>query len=259
MYDTFKKVTCHAEPTDIVCSSAPPFEGFTIPQVVHDFYKTVEEQQAARARPITGGFVFGGMFTSIQRGQRPKDYDIYIGAPRLIDALCRNRSEPVGSYKEMEERHERDFELLGYDFPLCLSGVNIDIQNDSLFGRHVMITSTFGRGNGGVMIDLKLGERDLTVEECARYMGAPITSVGATLGGTGAPFAYHKNYAAHAMENVLCHSAPSQTLLGMAIKKGWIVMTPEEWSSYSGSDATGIRLDMSGTVTTAVLANNFNG
>lgn len=233
MFKTFKRVTGYMPPEEIIASDRPPFEGFKIPPIVHTFYRHMEKQQAARGYEVTGGFVFGGMFASIQQGDRPKDYDVYISSPDLLRDLRENADTPAGSYKEARERSERPYDLIGYDFPIALTCVTIDMARSDLLGDFITVMGAYDDGHDSAFFDVKIGSKALPVEKFACFTGAPIMSVGATLGGEGAPYAYHKNYAEHNQHKVLCHSQPCYSLQEFAKRKGWQIMAPEEWDQRS--------------------------
>lgn len=236
MFKSFKRVSGFMPPEEIITSHLPPFEGFKIPPIVHTFYRHMEEQQAARGYEVTGGFVFGGMFASIHRGDRPKDYDVYVSSPALLKDLRDNANMSARSYKEAEERSERLYDLIGFDFPISIACVNVDLARSDLLGDYITVMGVYGDDKESAFFDVKVGSKTLPVEQFACFTGAPIMSVGATLGGEGAPYAYHANYVEQTKHKVLCHSQPNYSLQEFAKRKGWSVMTPDEWEQCSASN-----------------------
>lgn len=83
--------------------------GICLPDTILSVYSAIIEHEKAQGRTASNGFYFGGLFTSLLRGEKPRDIDIAVCAPELVD-LARQvkelRSRPAESYSEYEEINE---------------------------------------------------------------------------------------------------------------------------------------------------------
>lgn len=219
---------------DIVTSALPPLPNFQLPSAVTKFYQQVEQQQTKRGNDVAGGIAFGGMFADIAAGRDAKDFDLYIAVPKLLTKLLARSEEQAYSYRERQEREEDLHAIIGYSFPHDIANMRLEPNKSDLFGAYLEFQMFCEHNERQVLLDVKLGEKPLSLKEFLPYTGAPIMAVGTTLGAAAAEYGYHKDYPAHVKDGILCSDRACSSMLEKAERKNWTILSKAEWAERSG-------------------------
>lgn len=234
MQTHFQRATLSMAHNDIVTSALPPLPGFQLPSAVTKFYEQVEQQQTKRGNEVAGGIAFGGMFADISAGRDPKDFDIYIAVPNLLTRLLARSEEQAHSYRERQEREDDLHAIIGYSFPHDISNMWLEPNRSDLFGAYLEFQTFYEHNERQILLDVKLGQKPLSLTDFLPYTGAPIMAVGMTLGAAKTEYGYHKDYPAHVKDGILCSDHASSSMLEKAERKNWAVLSKTEWAERSG-------------------------
>jgi hypothetical protein len=226
MQTVFKKATRHLAPEDIVTGAFPPFGSFTPASFLSRFYRHLSDYQAGQNAPVEGGFVYGGVFADIAKGRTPRDYDIYIAAPGMVDAMRRYLQEDNAGYDLNEG--EWAAHTFGYDFPVSPLGEVFRLNHADMFGDYFEFNGIY-EGEDGFLADLKIGSRLPSLPEFLSHCDAPVMAAAMMLGDEPPQFAYHRDFADHTNRNLLCIDRPEHpVLIEKARRKGMTIITPEQ-------------------------------
>ena len=226
MRSIFKQAARHQSPHDIVMSTVPPFGHFDAAGFLHDFYTALSTHQAASQRDILGGFAFGGAFSDLGVGRRPKDYDLYISSPQMIDSLKQAFTDGVDD--DLLFTGEWADEAWGYNFPIVPTTEDLPLYHSDVFGEYVGFSGMFRTAEGARAMDVIVGTENPTLENFLAYTPAPVMAAGMTLGSSFSYFAYHRDFVDHAQRGILCTDrVPARNLIEKARRKGWEVISPE--------------------------------
>ena len=93
---------------DFVTSDQPP-AGIKIPPLVGQLYDVIKTAETAYNRECGNGFVFGGIFNALYKGEQPRDIDMMICNPDMValaQKVQKQRAMEAYSYKERQEIDE---------------------------------------------------------------------------------------------------------------------------------------------------------
>lgn len=183
---------------DFLTSDQPP-AGIAMPALVTQLYETIKGAEAGQGRACSNGFVFGGIFNSLYKGETPRDTDIMICNPDMV-ALARKVQKQRGmdaySYKERQEINEAIEYNMGrmmpYNPDLSWDPDSMKIHQSTNIGVCMQATAIVMVDGKGHLVDVTFTEKPVTPPEI--FTGAPITSAAYYLeSGT---YCYHKDFEA---------------------------------------------------------------
>lgn len=229
MQTAFEKVSRLLE-GEIIISPQPPFGAFAPADSLRDFFDTLSRTQEKEGRAIHGGIVYGGVFTDLHAGRKPKDIDIFIASPDMVRALHGYQS---GGYADDDYTNEDEWAqiALGHSFPINpyegLSGM----KHSVLIGDYFEFTAPIIVNGMRQLLDIKIGTHNPSLPEFVRHLPAPIMSAAMSLGGDH-QYAYHQHCVDHADRGILCTDRiGSANLIEKAQRKGLELITPAQLAS----------------------------
>lgn len=224
MQTSFQRASFKLPPDEIISGQKPPFAGYSPPDFLQDFYDKLVAHETAQNRVITGGFVFGGMFSDMQVGRAPKDYDIYISSESLIDAMQAMSDASRDSLKSWRNRDENLATLFEYTFPLDIQNQTLAPVENAVLGTCVTINSLYETPDGIKNIDLVIGRKKLHISQFLPFTSAPIMAAGMMLDGSTPRYAYHKDFERHAEQGLLVTDRPTDQLITKSRVKNWAIL-----------------------------------
>lgn len=161
--------------------SPQPPAGIVLPAYVTDIYRVLKQNQEIYERECTGGFVFGGLFTSVYKDQEPRDVDICLFSPGLAaygDRLAELKAMDAGSYSEREEINETINHLIFHMFPMTQGVIwdhdSLRIKKSQNIGTSIQILCGAETASGNRLVDVIFTARKLSPHEI--FARAPICS-----------------------------------------------------------------------------------
>lgn len=225
MQAIFKKATRHLAESDIVASNIPPFGTFGPADALTEFYARLKAHQAGEGVAVDGGFAFGGMFADLGRGLTPKDYDLYVASPGMVDAIKHYLDR--GGLDEYSNEDEWADEALGDLFPIAPHAYDLRLMHSDLLGDYFEFNGAAKVGGVHHKIDIKIGTKNTSPAEFITFFSAPIMAAAMTLGEEQPRFVYHRDCADHAIRGLLCTDRPnSLDLIEKAKRKNLEIITP---------------------------------
>ena len=209
---------------DFRTTGEPPL-GIALPPsvtAVYDSIKTFEEQQG---RTCQGGFYFGGVFTSILRGEAPRDVDIAVHAPEIFEFAEKwtdSRGRIASSYSERTEiAEDMDFflhQMFPYSSGTFFNEENLTpVKTCPVLGPCFQITATSYIDGKATPVDVLFMKDEIDpLKMLVRTKDAPIRKIG-FFTETG-EYTFHKKFPDHAERWVFEPLDPT-TIPGDAIEK----------------------------------------
>ena len=152
-----------------------------LPDFVFEIHDSLKKNQNNHNRDCGDGFVFGGIFTSLYKGQEPRDIDICLHCPELAaygTRLNELKSMNANSYSARDEINETIEHLISHMFPTTQSVMwdqesLVATQNTNI-GPCVQILCHVMTADGVKMVDVMFTERKVMPPEI--FARAPICS-----------------------------------------------------------------------------------
>ncbi len=179
--------------------TASPDNGLTLPPDALTACRAFIETERRLGRSAHSAFVIGGVFTSVMRGERPKDIDLVVCTPELLHNLelaAHYMRAPARSYAEMKERHdlraavERALFPPGYGYSITVAECEA-----------VKTTPVMGKVSGfsvldhktGLVVDVMCCAVPVTPEQFfVHYSDAPVRSAAYDM--ESGEFCYHRDF-----------------------------------------------------------------
>lgn len=211
--------------------------GICLPETILSVYPSIIAHEASRGRTCESGFYFGGLFTSLMRGEKPRDIDIAVCAPELV-ALAQQvrelRARPVGGYKEYQEVQEEieyfKNEMGPWGQALRLNLENMtEVRSPGSVGTCFQTTGHVTLPGYATAVDILFTAKPadpLTILSCPP--DAPIRSIGYDCGK--GEYVYHRDFEDHAKRWVYEPFEPSSVRpkgLQKARDKGMTILLPQ--------------------------------
>lgn len=223
--DGFQKVAWRLDPALIVTGGQSPLSNFFMPAAARNFYHDLKEQRARRGEEIEQAFLYGGSIGDIHKGIRPKDYDLNLTIPKMIERLkaAQHPTQGMRSYKDMEE----DVEIaIGYDFPGAIIDGLPNIKNHALFGDYIEIPVNYYGSSELTTMDVRIVSNRVDPVSFISYFHAPIMAIAVSM-EEPQTFTYHSDYADHLDRNIMQVDGPvPMRLAHKAQRKGMTLVTP---------------------------------
>lgn len=225
------KISAQKSPAgQIYSGERPPFESFKIPEFINRFCQEVLSNTADRYFPVGQALLFGGAILDQKLGIKPKDYDIYLSCPALVETAGK-------ILNDQDRRHaaaESMMDIVGDIFPLDLHDESISfdpIRTD--LGKCLGVQGTYFSKGETHHIDITVGNALKTPEEFSRRSAAPILSCVASLHPGETEYAYHQDFEEHLNARVICtDDSRRKYFQKKADRKNLRLMTQDEWSAY---------------------------
>ncbi|MEC8666042.1 MAG: hypothetical protein VXY16_11285 [Pseudomonadota bacterium] len=181
---------------DFITSDQPP-AGIKLPELVGKQYEAIKDAEAIMGRECSNGFVFGGIFNTLYRGEAPRDTDIMICNPEMVklaQKVQKQRGMEAYSYKERQEINEAIEYNMGrmmpYNPDFSWDPDSMKIHEGTNIGACMQATAIVMIEGKGHLVDITFTEKPVTPPEI--FTGAPITSAAYNL-ETGT-YCYHKDF-----------------------------------------------------------------
>jgi len=210
--------------------------GIRLPETILSVYEAIIDHEARQRRSAGNGILFGGLFTSIMRNEKPRDIDIAICAPELVALalqLKELRQRPAEGYKEYKELREQAEDLKEMMFPYGNQlHFNIETMTEVRHPGHIdlcfHVTGTLVRPDYTTGIDVTFLATPVDARTILSYPpDAPIRSIGYEC-DTGT-YVYHRDFEDHARRWVYEPFEPSLVRaksLQKAREKGMTILMP---------------------------------
>jgi len=181
--------------------------GITLPQTILSVFNAIARHEQAEGRTAQSGFYFGGLFTSLMRGEKPHDVDIVVCAPEIVEMaaeVCKLESREVGSYFEMNFMRDEVEQIKSRMFPY---GDELRLDPESMqtighwpgIGAYFQVRGTYTSGDYSTGVDI------LFVREpvdgailLTNLTDAPVRSIG--FDPASSEFVYHRDFPKDAQE-----------------------------------------------------------
>ena len=175
MQTVFKKATRHLDPADIVRAGFPPAGSFEPAVFLKDFFAALGAHQQKQGRAIDGGFVFGGVFADTMVGRKPKDYDIYIASPQMVDAMrAYLENGRRGGFDDDENEGEWAQDVLGNGFPMEPHEEVYKLFNSDILGDYFEFSGAAIINGSYRKLDIKIGSKNADIAEFLPFCSAPV-------------------------------------------------------------------------------------
>ncbi len=199
-------------------------------------YEALKTHEAKYHRDCRSGFLFGGAFTSLLRGEKPKDYDMVVCNPEIVK-LAKELNEilrqPADSYSAMADRRSlaRCYEdrIAPYSTSVMMNMDNMRPVDESPFlGHFFQITAYIATDKGTGVADILFCENEVDGATLLSLLtDAPVRSVGFDFDSE--QYTYHRDFKAHALDWVykpFAEKPARPAALNKAAEKGMTIIQP---------------------------------
>lgn len=225
-----------------ISTTTPPLD-ITVPPDILEIYDAIHALEERSGRTCQGGFFYGGLFPSLLRNKAPRDIDIAVHAPEIVEQyrLFQTLNEkPYGSYRAMEDSVEQ---LGGLQHKIFTSSPNLFYTNERAsyvkehpaMGGYFAMTAYYETPKASRQLDILFTERRLDPQAFfAGYNNGPVSQIAFDV--EQQEYIYHRDFPAHATDWVFqpdsMRPVPEDALTA-ARRKGMDIIMGEP--AYAGS------------------------
>lgn len=199
-----EQLSAAAHFNDFIVSKVAPLPGMELGEGIMAAYAAIDNFEQKAGRQCGDGFIFGGAFTSLLRGETPKDVDAMIHAPdivKLAKQLAYHRYEAPFSRDRDEEIEYLQSQLFQYNPNLSYNEETMTRpKHHPATGDHFQIRAFYSDHNGiAIPLDITFIENEISAQTMiTRPCDAPVRAI--AFNPDSGEYAYHKNFPEHAKE-----------------------------------------------------------
>jgi hypothetical protein len=184
----------------------PPFDFFEIPEMLSVFFDSLTR---GRGYNLGHAMLYGGAITDQYLGRAPKDYDLYLHCPKMVEDIQGLLATKVSSYRDMNDRDDSLDSILGAVPLVYNEGVSSSRRvriNRPL--DNVSIAGSFHHDGDIYNMDIRVCSTLITPRFLSSVTAAPAVSGVVKVHDGTVTYAYHENFKEHLDRKILLPARP---------------------------------------------------